>query len=86
MLLLRCLSLALWRRCGGTAFVHDGSNADTTVGSNFISNLLAQILVATGLVDTLERRDSFALVFVESCADDAAILELNVGAVRVMLE
>jgi hypothetical protein len=38
------------------------------------------------LVDTLKRRDRFALVLVESRADDATILELNVGAGRVVLE
>ena len=38
------------------------------------------------LVDTLERRDSFALVLVESRADDATILELNFGAGGVVLE
>jgi len=38
------------------------------------------------LVDALERRDSFALVLVESRANDATILKLNVGAGRVVLE
>jgi len=38
------------------------------------------------LVNTLERRDSFALVLVESRADDATIFELDFGAGRVVLE
>lgn len=38
------------------------------------------------LIDTLERRDSFALVLVQGRADDATILELDFGAGRVVLE
>jgi len=56
---------------------------------NFISTksyLPPSIMQYYCLVNTLERRDSFALVLVESRADDATIFELDFGAGRVVLE
>jgi len=38
------------------------------------------------LVDTLEGRDGLALVLVEGSIDDAAVLELDVGRLGVVLE
>jgi hypothetical protein len=46
------------------------------------SELYSEIL----LVDTLERRNSLALSLIQSVSNDAAITELDVRAVRIMLE
>ena len=38
------------------------------------------------LVDSLEGRNGLALVLIESGVNDAAVLEVDVGRIRIMLE
>ena len=53
---------------------------------NYLEAQAFEYVRASYLVHTLERRDSLALIFVESGANHRAISQLNVGFCSVVLE